>query len=88
MLGNQIKFFRKSLGLNQTELAQKLSLTQEAISKYEKNLREPDIETLKRLCIIFDCTADELLEIDTPLERKKVVINHSFNNSKDISLKI
>lgn len=88
MLGNQLKFYRKTNKLTQYDMAQKLNITQACYNRYEKGIREPDIETLKRLCIIFECTADELLEIDTPLERKKVIINHSFNNSKDISLKI
>lgn len=88
MFSNQLKFYRKSLGLSQQQIADKLCITQRAYGNYEQGKREPDLETLKKLCIIFDCTADELLEIDTPSDRKKVVINHSFNNSKDISLHI
>lgn len=88
MFKNQLKFYRKAIGLNQESVANKLGITRQAYSNYEQGIREPSIEQIKQLCIIFDCTADELLEIDTPSERKKVVINHSFNNSKDISLKI
>lgn len=88
MFKNQLKFYRKSLGLSQQQIAKQLCITQQAYGYYENGTREPSLDTLRRLCIIFDCTADELLEIDTPSERKKVVINHSFNNSKDISLKI
>lgn len=88
MFKNQLKFYRKQLGLNQQQIADKIGVTRQCYAHYEQGIREPNLDILKRLCIIFDCTADELLEIDTPLERKKVVINHSFNNSKDISLKI
>ena len=88
MLGNQIKFYRKTNNLTQNEIAQKLNISQACYNRYEKGIREPDVETIKRLCCIFDCTADELLEIDTPAERKKVMINNSFNNSKNINLKL
>ena len=58
-----------------------LNISQPCYNRYEKGIREPDLETLKKLCIIFDCTADELLEIDTPQDRKKVVINYSTISS-------
>lgn len=88
MFNNQLKFYRKSLGLTQKQIAEKLGLTEQAYQHYEYGDREPTLETLKRLCVIFDCTSDELLEIDTPAERKKVMINNSFNNSKNINLKL
>lgn len=88
MLKNQLKFYRNALKLTQTEIAKKLSISRQAYQHYEIGDREPNIETIKKLCCIFDCTADELLEIDTPAERKKVMINNSFNNSKNINLKL
>ena len=87
MLGNLIKTNRERFRMSQTQLATALGLTQEAISKYENNVREPSIETIKRLCVLFNCTADELLEIDTPSERAKVQINNSFNGN-NINVKI
>ena len=88
MFSNQLKFYRKSLGLTQKQIAEKLGLTEQAYQHYEYGDREPTLETLKRLCVIFDCTSDELLEIDTTSARSKVLINHSFNNSKNINLKL
>lgn len=37
-IGNQIKVFRKSTGLTQDELAQKLNTTKQTISRYEKEI--------------------------------------------------
>ena len=88
MFKNQLKFFRNQLGLTQIEIAKKLNISRQAYQHYEQGDREPNFETLKRMCIIFDCTADELLEIDTPSERKKVQINNSFNGSKNINFKM
>lgn len=88
MIGNLIKQNRERLRMSQNELAKMLGLTQEAISRYENNDREPSFDTLKKMCILFGCTSDELLEIDTPKERAKVNISNSFNNSRNINVKI
>lgn len=87
MLGNIIKTNRERFRMSQTQLATILGLTQEAISKYENNVREPSVETLRRLCVLFNISADELLEIDTASERAKVQINNSFNGN-NINVKI
>lgn len=88
MIGEIIKTNRERIKMSQTQLAQILGLTQEAISKYENNVREPNIDTLRKICVLFNITADELLEMDTPGERAKVQINNSFNNSKNIKVNI
>ena len=88
MISDQIKFYRKSLGFTQQEVAERLNISRQGYLYYEKGTREPNIETIKKLCIIFDCTADELLELETPSQRKKVTINHSFNNSRNINVKL
>lgn len=88
MINEQIKFFRLSLGLTQQQVADKLNISRQGYLYYEKGSREPNVDTIKKLCIIFDCTADELLEIETPTQRKKVQINNSFNNSKNINVRL
>lgn len=88
MISDQIKFYRKSLGFTQQEVAERLNISRQGYLYYEKGTREPNVETIKKLCLIFDCTADELLEIETPAQRKKVTINHSFNNSRNINVKL
>ena len=88
MISDQIKFYRKSLGFTQQEVAERLNISRQGYLYYEKGTREPNVETIKKLCLIFDCTADELLEIETPAQRKKVTITHSFNNSRNINVKL
>lgn len=88
MLKNQLKYFRKSLNMTQQQVADYLCITQRAYGHYETGKREPSVDTIKKLCILFNCTTDELLEMDTPSERAKVQINNSFNNSNNIKVKI
>ncbi len=64
MFNNQLKYYRTCLGLTQQQMATKLNISRQCYSGYELGTREPNIETIRKLCVIFDCSADELLEID------------------------
>lgn len=88
MFKNQIKYYRKLSKLTQKQVAEYLCITQQAYSYYENGTREPNFDILRKLCVLFNCTADELLEIETEKDRQKVQINNSFNNSKNIKVKI
>ena len=58
---NRIRELRKSLGWQQADLAEKLAVSRQAVGRYETGDRDPDLETIDRLCDIFSVTADYLL---------------------------
>ncbi len=58
-----LKKLRLSRGLSQQALAEKFSLTQQSIYKYENGLAEPDIETLKGFASFFGVSVDHLLSV-------------------------
>lgn len=60
-IGNRIQKFRKDRGLTQEELAAKLDVSAQAVSKWENDASCPDISLLPRLCHILGITTDELL---------------------------
>ena len=60
-LGIRIAALRKERGLTQEELAEKLGVSSQAVSKWENDLSCPDIMLLPALAKIFDTTTDELL---------------------------
>lgn len=60
-LGKRIMEHRKQLGLTQDQLAEKLGVTAQAVSKWENDLSCPDITMLPRLAEIFGTTTDALL---------------------------
>ena len=68
-LGKRIAAHRKQLGLTQDQLAEKLGLTAQAVSKWENDLSCPDIAILPKLADIFGTTTDTLLgrETKTPV---------------------
>jgi len=60
-LGKRIMSNRKRLGLTQDQLAEKLGVTAQAVSKWENDLSCPDISMLPQLAEIFGITTDVLL---------------------------
>ena len=54
MLNENIKNLRKNKGYTQEELANKLNVVRQTISKWEKGYSVPDAEMLKKLAEIFD----------------------------------
>ncbi len=63
-IAENIKFYRKELGLTQGQLAEKLNGKKSLISNYENGYSTPDIFTLCKLAEIFDITLDELVEYE------------------------
>lgn len=59
--GEKINYYRKQLGLSQEELGQKLLVSRQTISLWEKGQTVPTIDNLIRLKEIFGITVDELL---------------------------
>ncbi len=60
-LGERIKYHRKRLGLTQEELAQRMGVSAQAVSKWENSLSSPDISILPELAEVFGISLDELL---------------------------
>ena len=60
-LGKRIVHHRKKLGLTQDQLAERLGVTAQAVSKWENDQSCPDIAMLPKLASIFGITTDVLL---------------------------
>ena len=60
-IGKNISYARKKLGITQEGLAEKLSVTRQAVSNWENGKSEPDIETVSKLSEIFGISSDELI---------------------------
>ena len=70
---NRIHELRKEFSLTQVDLAKKFRLSQQTISSYENETREPDNETLKRFAEFFNVSIDYLLgntDVRNPNESK------------------
>jgi len=69
--GSVIVTLRKKNGLTQMELAEKMGVTDKAVSKWERDLSFPDISSLPKLAEIFHVTVDELMQGKIDAERNK-----------------
>lgn len=61
MFGENLKTLRKQKGFSQEELATRLHVVRQTISKWEKNLSVPDADSLIRLAEILEVSVSELL---------------------------
>jgi transcriptional regulator with XRE-family HTH domain len=76
-LGKRIQLCRKSLGLTQDQLAEKLGVTAQAVSKWENDQSCPDITMLPKLAEIFGTTTDALLGRQTEPVHEATIENNS-----------
>ena len=58
----KLKELRESIKISQSDLAKKINISQSNYSKYEKEIIEPNIETLIKLANFFQVSTDFLLE--------------------------
>ena len=56
-----LKFLRKQANLTQEQLAEKLNVSRQAITKWEAGQAMPDIENLKEIAYIFSVSIDSLV---------------------------
>lgn len=61
VFGKRLANARKEIGLNQEQLASRLGVTPQAVSKWERGSGYPDIEMLYYLCEILECSSDYLI---------------------------
>lgn len=83
-LGNKILELRKKLNITQEQLAERLNVTRQTISKWELNETSPDIKQAKELSKIFNVSLDELVDNDI----KNILVEKVSNTEKLASMVI
>ena len=61
-LGGRIARLRKEKGMTQLELADRMGVTDKAVSKWERDVSCPDIASMPRLAEVLGATVDELMQ--------------------------
>ena len=88
-LGKRIMENRKKLGLPQDQLAEKLGVTAQAVSKWENDLSCPDITMLPKLAEIFGTTTDILLgRTAQPVHQAEVVSDDAEDEEENDGIHI
>ena len=70
-LGQKIAELRKAKNMTQLELANKLNITDKAVSKWERDISCPDINTFPKLAELLGVSVDELLKANNAISEDK-----------------
>lgn len=76
--GEKIQLYRKQLDLSQEELGQKLLVSRQTISLWEKDQTVPTTDNLIRLREIFGASVDELLGFESTEPNNAILPNESY----------
>lgn len=71
MLAKNLKEVRRSKGYSQDEVASRINITRQSLSKWENGHAYPDILNLKLLCELYGVSIDEMVADDFHIEEKK-----------------
>ena len=71
-IGQIISTLRKQKGMTQNDLAEKMNVTDKAVSKWERNLSYPDVNFIPKLAEVLGTTVEELLNAHTKKENNKI----------------
>ena len=90
MLSERIYQFRRKSGLSKEQLAEKIGVSRQAISKWESGTSTPELEKLLALSECFHITLDELVRAETGNQRENEVPQNIEGNKvpKSIELKV
>jgi len=84
-IGNRITYLRKQSKLTQEELAEKLGVTAQTVSKWENGHTLPETASLPLLAKLFDCSIDSILMLLAAQDAAKPCLfydNHPFTKAK------
>ena len=84
-LGNSLFQARKKSGLSQEDVAEKLGVSRQTVSKWETDETVPDIRQSKRMAVLYHLSLDELINFDLDVKQVQDAID---NTSAETEAKI
>lgn len=78
-IADKIKKLRKDNNMTQEDLAEKMNVSRQTISKWETNIVIPDANNIVSICKLFNITTDELLDykVESIQKKKQFIIDMS-----------
>ena len=89
-IAETIKTLRKTAGMSQEQLAEKLHVSRQAVTKWETEGGTPDIENLRAIAALFGITVDELLTGETKVQaahRYESITEYDIDEVKHYDMK-
>ena len=72
--GEKLSFLRKQRGMTQLDLAEKLDISRQAVSRWEQGISEPSTENLVSIGKLFDVSVDALVNENVQLQTGSAVM--------------
>lgn len=82
-IGKTIKKIRAEKGLTQEQLAEQLHVTRQAVSNWEQEKTQPDVETLTTMAEVLEVPVEELIYGDATNKESKVIIEKTTKKGID-----
>ena len=82
-LGENISIFRKEKGLSQEKVAEYMSVSRQAVTKWENNISCPDITLLPQIAKLYGTTIDEILSPDEKFEPPVLFLGEGARKPKE-----
>ena len=82
--GKALSTLRKETDMTQNEVADRLNLSRQAISKYERGESFPDISILVMIAELFNVTLDELINYGEPTKGESTILKNVAKGNADI----
>ncbi|MNI62461.1 HTH-type transcriptional regulator ImmR [compost metagenome] len=86
-VGEKLKMLREQRGWTQTQAADKLGVSSQVISNYERDYRSPDKETLSKIAVIYNRSLDWILGVteDEQSPTASTAIKDQGNKEQNVS---
>ncbi len=84
-LGNSLFHARKKCGLSQEDVAEKLGVSRQTVSKWETDETVPDIRQSKKMAMLYNMSLDELIDFDIDVKEIQNIIDKT---KEDVEEKI
>lgn len=85
-LGEQIYRYRTKMGLSQQELAEKLEVSRQSVSKWEVGGAVPDLERLMKMAALFGVTLDDLVSGEGAADQEECLYNNIEKRNQKIHI--
>lgn len=82
--GGYLSQLRKKADMTQSEIADKLNLTRQAVSRYELGESFPDVSTLVLIADIFGVSVDELINSGEPTRGESLILGNIVHGNNDV----
>ncbi len=82
-LGNSLFQARKKCGLSQEDVAEKLGVSRQTVSKWETDETVPDIRQSKKMAVLYNVSLDELIDFDIDVREIQESIDKTSEEAEE-----